>query len=489
MTAVGSLPSVSPMTNGLYSVLLQNGNSVSPNALVSSFPTNTFTSNNGEEISTIFVVGFPEDMQEREFQNMFIFSPGFEAATLKVPNKETDDDPSARKQIIGFAKFRTRLEALEAKDILSGRKVDAEKGSVLKAEMAKKNLHTKRGLSNDQALPVVPVLTKSYPILPQQQQQQQKRYTLPPPTSQAAAYEAFHSVPAFSADLLPPNELYPDLFSSSGTPTTPFSDSTFVPRASQQLDVRAGSVGDIFNGNGIGNGLMASTSARTPAGFNPDHRYSSTNILDNDPNVNCLSKSTPLHTDRRSSSLLSPSIFSQADLNSNHYHHHHHHHYPHQQHPPSPPPQSHAQDNPNLGSHFAGLTINTSTVTISTGGLPSPGITSPTGYQSFGILGSANPADQNPPCNTLYVGNLPPNTNEEELKSLFSKCIGYKRLSFRIKPNGPICFVEFDDIGCAAQALQELYGNPLSNSTKGGIRLSFSKNPLVTKAREDLIVY
>ncbi|KAF7722992.1 hypothetical protein EC973_002462 [Apophysomyces ossiformis] len=474
MTAVGSLPSVSPMTNGLYSVLLQNGNSVSHSAQVSSFSTNNiFTSNNGEEISTIFVVGFPEDMQEREFQNMFIFSPGFEAATLKVPNKDTEDDPSARKQIIGFAKFRTRLEAMEAKDILSGRKVDAEKGSVLKAEMAKKNLHTKRGLSNDQIPQVIPAHTKSYPILSQQQQQQQqqqqKRYTLPPPTSQAAAYEAFHSVPAFSADLLPPNELYADLFSPNATPTTPFSESAFISRASQQLDMRSGSVGDIFNGSGIGNGLMASTSARTPAGFNPDHRYSSPHILENDPNINSLSKSTPLHTDRRPSSLMNSSIFSQANPN---------HHYPHQQHPPSPPPQSHAQDNPNLGSRFGGLSINTSTTTISTGGLPSPGITSPTGYQSFGILGSANPADQNPPCNTLYVGNLPPNTNEEELKALFSKCVGYKRLSFRVKPSGPICFVEFDDVNCAAQALQELYGNPLSNSTKGGIRLSFSKNPL-----------
>lgn len=50
-----------------------------------------------------------------------------------------------RKQIIGFAKFRTRQEALDARDVLQGRRVDIEKGSVLKAEMAKKNLHTKRG--------------------------------------------------------------------------------------------------------------------------------------------------------------------------------------------------------------------------------------------------------------------------------------------------------------------------------------------------------
>ena len=175
-----------------------------------------------EEISTIFVIGFPEDMQEREFQNMFIFSPGFEAATLKSPktgptssssggsrdghgrtgiagspygissptmtsaydnfqqsgppsNYSYEDDShgnsaqppslaqflsqggnpregntpsSLRKQIIGFAKFRSRQEALDARDVLSGRRVDADKDCVLKAEMAKKNLHTKRGLDN-----------------------------------------------------------------------------------------------------------------------------------------------------------------------------------------------------------------------------------------------------------------------------------------------------------------------------------------------------
>ncbi|KAH7304996.1 hypothetical protein B0I35DRAFT_336274, partial [Stachybotrys elegans] len=89
-----------------------------------------------------------------------------------------------------------------------------------------------------------------------------------------------------------------------------------------------------------------------------------------------------------------------------------------------------------------------------------------------------NPADQNPPCNTLYVGNLPIDTSEEELKALFSKQRGYKRLCFRTKTNGPMCFVEFEDISFATKTLHELYGYQLSNSTKGGIRLSFSKNPL-----------
>ncbi|KAI1337092.1 hypothetical protein F5Y15DRAFT_408193 [Xylariaceae sp. FL0016] len=89
-----------------------------------------------------------------------------------------------------------------------------------------------------------------------------------------------------------------------------------------------------------------------------------------------------------------------------------------------------------------------------------------------------NPADQNPPCNTLYVGNLPIDTSEEELKAMFVKQRGYKRLCFRTKQNGPMCFVEFEDVSFATKALHDLYGHPLHNSVKGGIRLSFSKNPL-----------
>lgn len=103
----------------------------------------------------------------------------------------------------------------------------------------------------------------------------------------------------------------------------------------------------------------------------------------------------------------------------------------------------------------------------------------------------ANPADQNPPCNTLYVGNLPPDATEMELRSLFQSQPGFRRLSFRTKQNssgvshhGPMCFVEFEDVAHATKALAEMYGrqlvrtngNPVSN--KGGIRLSFSKNPL-----------
>lgn len=107
----------------------------------------------------------------------------------------------------------------------------------------------------------------------------------------------------------------------------------------------------------------------------------------------------------------------------------------------------------------------------------------------------ANPADQNPPCNTLYVGNLPPDATEAELRSLFSPQKGFRRLSFRTKNqssnsslgttshnHGPMCFVEFEDVAHATIALAELYGRalprPNGSNGKGGIRLSFSKNPL-----------
>ncbi|GFG17846.1 putative Invasion-inducing protein TIAM1/CDC24 [Aspergillus udagawae] len=89
-----------------------------------------------------------------------------------------------------------------------------------------------------------------------------------------------------------------------------------------------------------------------------------------------------------------------------------------------------------------------------------------------------NRTDLDPPCNTLFVGNLPPDTSEEELEALFSKQPGYKRLCFRNQLNGPICFVQFHDAVMASRAVDELYGYKLSNGLKTGISLSFSKNLL-----------
>jgi hypothetical protein len=95
-----------------------------------------------------------------------------------------------------------------------------------------------------------------------------------------------------------------------------------------------------------------------------------------------------------------------------------------------------------------------------------------------------NPAD-NPPCNTLWIGNLPMDTSEDELKDVFSKQTGYKRLCFRTKEDGPMCLVEFEDIFSASSARYGLHGYMLHNSVDGGIRLSFSKSPLGVRSGQD----
>lgn len=219
-----------------------------------------------EEITTVFIVGFPDDMTEREFANMFLFAKGFEASTLKIPAGGPSgpeppqrngmngpggpynqvnmhgglfdmngppmgawDDPLSLaisrgnvdplslanlnsmnqgpnsmglgpggkiKQIIGFAKFRSRPEALEARDALNGRKIDAERGCVLKTEMAKKNLHTKQR----------PVLVGSNPALPND---------FGPPSSNPMVAP---SQPPFGMAQPPPNDR--DRFPSSAGPAS-----------------------------------------------------------------------------------------------------------------------------------------------------------------------------------------------------------------------------------------------------------------------------
>ena len=143
------------------------------------------------------------------------------------------------------------------------------------------------------------------------------------------------------------------------------------------------------------------------------------------------------------------------------------------------------------GYSQTGITSPLTAPPVAASGLTSPmSVNSPNGWPASAVNKQyyannfpishppANPADQNPPCNTLYVGNLPAQTSEDELKAMFCRQRGYKRMCFRTKPQGPMCFVEFEDTHYATKALTELYGRALSNSTKGGVRLSFSKNPL-----------
>ena len=268
---------------------------------------------------------------------MFTFSPGFEAATLKIPNKEytayngllpSSSNPSSqlqraypsdpyslggvvldggrdgmaswptaqhddlaahhynlstglplaapnpalatssntlnlpqRKQIIGFAKFRTREEALSARDVLQGRRVDIEKGAVLKAEMAKKNLHTKRGVG-----PVPGALPPSAggPSNPAMQIQQQQ-----------------HDTTLFG----PPSEFAPSsLPSSSQQNSIPalsrlgWRDSVSVPLSVGSSPFAQQQIADPSASNSMLNGLSAATSTTSPAAED-DRKRDSTSLL------------------------------------------------------------------------------------------------------------------------------------------------------------------------------------------------------------------
>ncbi|KAG0284011.1 hypothetical protein BGZ96_011629 [Linnemannia gamsii] len=482
-------------TSSLLSVTNSNTSSVGANGATLTAAANGAVQ---EEISTIFVVGFPDDMHEREFQNMFVFTPGFEAATLKIPNKEPQEDDALtldvngvnpRKQIIGFAKFRSHQEALQAIQVLSGRRVDAEKGSLLKAEMAKKNLHTRRGLSNELTVAPGPNPAAAMPPTPtgitgNLNGANSNNGKLPHPLQHrnslagSAAYDAFHSVPpspALPSDLLSPHDysssydFYADVYAPNNTALS-FAESfggrhqPNIQQQQQQSDLSSSflgrqntfemrvdplSMGSLSNTPGglagsiagsFPNSISNSFSNNRLVGFSAAQRFNK-GFLDMDAEApvatsGFLSKSIPAHTERG----FNGTLFHNDEMNN---------------------------------GRFQGLPINTAAAAA----LASPAMASP-GLASPAFRAPVNPGDQNPPCNTLYVGNLPMNTSEDELRTLFSRCVGYRRLCFRTKSNGPMCFVEFENVECATQALNDLYGNPLSNSIKGGIRLSFSKNPL-----------
>ncbi|KAG4444165.1 hypothetical protein IFR05_000394 [Cadophora sp. M221] len=92
-----------------------------------------------------------------------------------------------------------------------------------------------------------------------------------------------------------------------------------------------------------------------------------------------------------------------------------------------------------------------------------------------------------PPCNTLIVSNLPREADEDELKGIFSRQQGYKRMLFRTKEITPMCYVEFDDVPSADEALHALQGKLLHNSIHGGIQLGYSKNPLGVRSKQTAV--
>ncbi|KAI0686493.1 hypothetical protein BC835DRAFT_1420328 [Cytidiella melzeri] len=579
-----------------------------------------------EEISTIFVVGFPDDMSEREFQNMFTFSSGFEAATLKIPNRELtsygttgvvsspgarmngvsihagSNDPynlvtvnqggvvvdgrdgttsswatppvsfmddshfiqtvqPPRKQIIGFAKFRTRQEALEARDVLQGRRVDLEKGSVLKAEMAKKNLHTKRGptgigplgsgvgsLLNGQgsaaqtdatgagiagltgmngsvaaselfmqrdkelsalgAMGIAGLGQRRGTIVEEpsaigianfgprgareraeederERERKRKDKEAARLRQNNSAFEAFHSVPQQMVRQGANSLLSAEngMVGANGMLSEPRLHSLSAQSSMQSI----GSQGDSAVGpwgalrdvsaSAMSRKMMARPSSTEPSDFLPGRDMTSSPPSGTHSASGSTNPSDPFSPDSTSSAL--PGSFSafshQQDMEQSQ-----------MGGAGSVSASSASSVNGLLSEDELSRAVGALAVSTSQQGTMSPQLPSPSSGTSSST--GRNPGDQNPPINTLYVGNLPASNTpggspspylEERLRDLFSRRPGYRKLCFRHKSNGPMCFVEFEDVPHAAKALSELNGDNLNGLIRGGgIRLSYSKNPL-----------
>ena len=482
-----------------------------------------------------------------------------------------------RRQTIGFARFRTRAEAIAAKEHLQGRKIDYLTGSTLKAEMAKKNLHTKRTTSGEE---LVGLLLRSgklaglmsaaghgqglnlmangpagQPIMsPTTGMSISGNPGMPMQSAQplASAREAWDSWPAQQSQpsgggaeerVNPPtNYPYPISMSQTGgngvqphgissqsnpsaspplsvtSPNQRPTDSKALLALAEEADEMeggwplGGAVGfgmglEGFGhnpndgaGNNNGTNLPASTQSGPTSGQgvsgnpgpNPSTlvdqaRRESITREGRDPRER--EGSGQRERGRQSTSASSNSTLSQLSQSNS---------VPNNLVSPTTGPY------PREGDYSTSPPARTERLSDGMIGM------------NLGIMGQAGShvspqQDQNPPINTLYVGNLPaasppthpPNFLEESLRALFSRCPGYKRMSFRQKLNGPMCFVEFEDIPFATAAMKELYGHNLVSRhspflcllhpdegvdhadhhyqgglIKGGIRLSYSKNSL-----------
>ncbi|ORY44757.1 hypothetical protein BCR33DRAFT_765810 [Rhizoclosmatium globosum] len=466
-----------------------------------------------EEISTIFVVGLPEDMQEREFQNMFIFAPGFESATLQ--QSINSDETYNNKSVIGLAKFRTRNEANYARDSLNGRVVDNERGCILKAEIANKNLLIKRNNiashTSANGIPTPCDLTSQFTVTQQKPNQQPSALYAPLSATTSPVLLENGSKPqqtqAPNLSLRKIQEFQPSMNSAFNGYTSP------VPWDILNEDVPSEPLSSSFNTRRMDLRINTDTpsllnleSADTSTDKNMTTCRNSPTGLDNEPleiltaapqHILSSTQQHSLNFPSRTNSIASAFDHDDGVVGSTgtafvnrvafrvcrQLEHE----------------NGGGFNNSNNGCMVNGMyaggggnMMQQQQQFSNCGGMPSVNM-----YGSMGMNGTGGgfngslptpasiaaagyrcPADQNPPCNTLYVGNLPVHTSEVELRELFSRCMGYRRMSFRMRMNGPMVFVEFDSIPYAQQALSDLHGTLLSNSVKGGIRLSFSKNPL-----------
>ena len=76
--------------------------------------------------------------------------------------------------------------------------------------------------------------------------------------------------------------------------------------------------------------------------------------------------------------------------------------------------------------------------------------------------GAVSNTKDNPPCNTLFVGNLGDTVSEPELRQLFGTLAGFRQLKLIRGARSVTCFVEFGDLpsAMACHQNQQVWGMP-----------------------------
>ncbi|KAI3761676.1 hypothetical protein L1987_52097 [Smallanthus sonchifolius] len=103
--------------------------------------------------------------------------------------------------------------------------------------------------------------------------------------------------------------------------------------------------------------------------------------------------------------------------------------------------------------------------------LPAP-VPAPSSYMPVQYVSSINTKD-NPPCNTLFIGNLGENINEEDLRGLFSMQPGFKQMKVLRQERHTVCFIEFEDVNSATNVHHSLQGAVIPSSGSVGMRMQY----------------
>eukprot|EP01126_Amoeba_proteus_P020592 TRINITY_DN2093_c0_g2_i12.p1 TRINITY_DN2093_c0_g2~~TRINITY_DN2093_c0_g2_i12.p1 ORF type:complete len:287 (+),score=41.78 TRINITY_DN2093_c0_g2_i12:235-1095(+) len=94
-----------------------------------------------DEVRTLFVSGFPDDVKEREIHNLFRLCPGYEGCKLSL---------NQGKVPVAFATFSDRTSAMVAIRSLEGIRFDPSYPQKLRIEFARSNSKTRRLLDEPQ---------------------------------------------------------------------------------------------------------------------------------------------------------------------------------------------------------------------------------------------------------------------------------------------------------------------------------------------------